>query len=140
MTPRDVALKVGDDLTEVLAPPVDRLRIAYMAVAMRDPNLVHVEDGYAAKAGLPSAIAHGTFVTSYAGAAVSRVVGVDALRRVRVDVTAPVFPGDLLRTAGVVTAAEPRPDGTELTIELSVTNQDGIRVGRGTAVVVQGAA
>lgn len=132
-----MALKLGDELPEVVTPPVDRMRIAYMAVAMRDPNLVHVEDSYAARSGLPSAIAHGTFVTSYAGAAVSRVVGVDALRRVRVDVTAPVFPGDVLRTAGMVTAVEPAQVGTELTIELTVTNQDGVQVGRGTAVVIQ---
>jgi acyl dehydratase len=106
-----------------------------MAVAMRDPNLVHVEDSYAAKSGLPSVIAHGTFVTSYAGAAVSRAVGVDAVRRIRVDVTAPVFPGDVLRTRAVVTGSEQTPDGELLTIDLTVTNQDGVRVGRGTAAV-----
>jgi acyl dehydratase len=105
---------------------------------MRDPNLVHVEDEYAAKSGLPSVIAHGTFVTSYAGAAVSRAVGVDAIRQIRVDVTAPVFPGDVLRTAAVVTGSEPAPDGDRLTIGITVTNQDGLQVGRGTAVVAQG--
>lgn len=135
-----MTLRIGDELPEVVTPPVDRLRIAYMAVAMRDPNLVHVEDSYAAKSGLPSAIAHGTFVTSYAGAAVSRAVGVDALRRVRVDVTAPVFPGDVLRTAAVVTGVEATAEGEAVTVELTVTNQDGVRVGRGTAVVMQSAA
>jgi acyl dehydratase len=135
-----VALQIGDELPEIVTPPVDRLRIAYMTVAMRDPNLVHVEDAYAAKAGLPSVIAHGTFVTSYAGAAVSRAVGVDALRRIRVDVTAPVFPGDVLRTHAIVTGSEPAPEGRLLTVDLTVTNQDGVRVGRGTAAVEQPAA
>ena len=135
-----MALQIGDELPEIVTPPVDRLRIAYMTVAMRDPNLVHVEDAYAAKSGLPSAIAHGTFVTSYAGAAVSRAVGVDAVRRIRVDVTAPVFPGDVLRTHAVVTASEPAPEGRLLTVDLTVTNQDGVRVGRGTAAVEQPAA
>ena len=130
-------LRIGDELPEVVTPPIDRLRIAYMAVSMRDPNLVHVEDEYAAKSGLPSVIAHGTFVTSYAGAAVSRAVGVDAIRQIRVDVTAPVFPGDVLRTAAVVTDSEPAPDGDRVTIDIAVTNQDGLRVGRGTAVVAQ---
>jgi acyl dehydratase len=135
-----VALQIGDELPEIVTPPVDRLRIAYMTVAMRDPNLVHVEDAYAAKSGLPSVIAHGTFVTSYAGAAVSRAVGVDAVRRIRVDVTAPVFPGDVLRTHAVVTGSEPAPEGQLLTVDLTVTNQDGVRVGRGTAAVEQPAA
>lgn len=131
------ALQIGDELPEVVTPPIDRLRIAYMAVSMRDPNLVHVEDAYAAKSGLPSVIAHGTFVTSYAGAAVSRAFGVDAVRKIRVDVTAPVYPGDVLRTHAVVTGSEPAPQGRLLTIELTVTNQDGTRVGRGTAAVEQ---
>ncbi|SOC48565.1 Acyl dehydratase [Blastococcus aggregatus] len=135
-----MSLRVGDELPEVLTPAIDRLRIAYMAVSMRDPNLVHVEDSYAAKSGLPSVIAHGTFVTSYAGAAVSRAVGVDAVRRIRVDVTAPVFPGDVLRTQAVVTGADPAADGQLLTIDVTVTNQDGVRVGRGTATVEQPAA
>jgi acyl dehydratase len=135
-----VSLQIGDELPEVLTPPIDRLRIAYMAVSMRDPNLVHVEDSYAAKSGLPSVIAHGTFVTSYAGAAISRAVGVDAVRRIRVDVTAPVFPGDVLRTHAVVTGSEPAPGGRLLTIDVTVTNQDGAHVGRGTASVEQPAA
>lgn len=135
-----MAFQIGDELPEVLTPPIDRLRIAYMAVSMRDPNLVHVEDSYAAKSGLPSVIAHGTFVTSYAGAAISRAVGMDAVRRIRVDVTAPVFPGDVLRTQAVVTGAEPSADGQLLTIDVTVTNQDGVRVGRGTAAVEQPAA
>lgn len=135
-----MSLQIGDELPEVLTPPIDRLRIAYMAVSMRDPNLVHVEDAYAAKSGLPSVIAHGTFVTSYAGAAVSRAVGMDAVRRIRVDVTAPVFPGDVLRTRAVVTGSEPASEGRLVTIELTVTNQDGVRVGRGTAAVEQPAA
>ena len=132
-----MALRIGDQLPEVVTPPIDRLRIAYMAVSMRDPNLVHVEDAHAARSGLPSVIAHGTFVTSYAGAAVSRAVGVDAIRRIRVDVTAPVFPGDVLTTAAVVTKIDPAPGGGNVTIDLTVTNQDGMQVGRGTAVVHQ---
>ena len=130
-------LSVGDTLPEVETPPIDRLRIAYMAVSMRDPNLVHVEDEVAARSGLRSVIAHGTFVVSYAGAAVSRAVGVDAVRVLKVDVTAPVFPGDVLRTRAVVTRSEPVEEGEMLTVDLSVTRQDGTEVGRGSASVLQ---
>lgn len=129
--------QVGDRLPGVATPPVDRMRIAYMAVSMRDPNLVHVEDSYAAEAGLPSAIAHGTFVVSYLGAAVSRVAGVDALRRLRVDVTAPVFPGDVLHTEAEVTEVQVEPDGELVSLRLSVSRADGTCVGRGDATFLQ---
>jgi acyl dehydratase len=121
---------------------VDRLRIAYMAVSMRDPNLVHVEDEYAARCGLPGVIAHGTFVTSYLGLAVSRSVGVAALRRLRVELTAPVVPGDTLSTEAVVVAIGPAGDGEEpdaelVTVELTAARADGVTVGRGSATFVQ---
>jgi acyl dehydratase len=115
-----------------MTPVMDRMRIAYMTVAMRDPNLVHVEDAYAAKAGLPSVIAHGTFAVSYLGIAVSRLVGVDALRRLKVTLLAPVFPGDQLRLEATVTTVEP-DDGGTVTVTLSATNADGTRVARGEA-------
>lgn len=132
-----MVLHVGDVLPEVEAPKLDRLRLAYMAVSMRDPNLVHMEDDYAARSGLPGVIAHGTFVVSYAGAAVSRVVGVDAIKRLKVDVTGPVFLGDVLRTRAEVVDVEPSADGELLRLNLTVSRDDGQTVGRGEAVVVQ---
>lgn len=131
-------LRVGDTLPGIVSPPGDRLRIAYMAVAMRDPNLVHVEDSYAQRSGLPGVIAHGTFAFSYAGAAVARVAGVDALRRLEVALTAPVFAGDVLRTTGVATALDTEAEGVELvTVELTVERQDGVRVAQGAATFAQ---
>jgi acyl dehydratase len=118
------------------------MRIAYMAVSMRDPNPVHVEDEYAARCGLPGVIAHGTFVTSYLGLTVSRCVGVGAVRRLRVELTAPVVPGDLLSTAAVVVAVDPvgegeKPGAELVTLELTAARADGVTVGRGTATFVQ---
>lgn len=129
--------QVGDKLPGVTTPPVDRMRIAYMTVSMRDPNPVHIEDEYAAKSGLPSVIAHGTFVVSYLGATVSRAVGVGAIRRLRVDVTAPVFPGDVLQTRAEVTDVQPGPDGALVSVRLTATRADGTGVGRGTATFLQ---
>jgi acyl dehydratase len=128
---------VGDRLPELTAPPVDRLRLAYMAVAMRDPNLVHVDDDYARHCGLPGVIAHGTFVVSYLGIAVSRSVGVTALSHLRVDLTAPVFPGDAVRAEAAVTEVTQSGEGELVTVRLSATKQDGSVVGRGTATFVQ---
>lgn len=125
--------KIGDTLPEILTPLIDRLRIAYMTVAMRDPNPVHVEPDYAAKAGLPSVIAHGTFGVAYLGAAVSRAAGVDALSRLKVDLVAPVFPGEALRTEAVVTDVAVGERGPVVSLRLTATTTEGKPVARGTA-------
>lgn len=132
-----MTLSVGDVLTEVESPTMDRMRLAYMTVAMRDPNLVHLEDEYATESGLPGVIAHGTFVVAYAGATVSRAVGVAAIKQLRVDVTAPVFLGDVLRTHAAVTELQSAPDGEIATVSLEIIRQDGTQVGRGQALVIQ---
>ncbi|MFF6002945.1 MaoC family dehydratase [Prauserella flavalba] len=135
-----MSYQIGDTLPEIVTPAIDRMRIAYMTVSMRDPNLVHLEDDYAAKAGLPSVIAHGTFAVSHLGAAVSRAVGVDALTQFRVDLVAPVFPGDVLRTEATVTGVETGDGGTVVSVKLSATKADGTRVARGTAAFREPAA
>ncbi len=110
-------------------PEITRLKIAYMTVAMKDPNLVHMEDDYARLSGLPTVIAHGTFAVSYVGAAVSRAVGVENVRRLKVELTAPVFPGDVITVSLTGTDEQ---DGTT-TGKLTALNQGGTQVARGEA-------
>ncbi len=123
-----LSLEVGTELTVDQPPVIDRMRIAYMVVAMRDPNPVHVEESAAAEAGLPGTIAHGTFVLSYLGAAVTRLVGVDALRSLDVKLTAPVFVGERLRVLATVAEA----DGARRTVRVEASNPAGATVARGT--------
>lgn len=113
-------------------PEITRLKIAYMTVAMKDPNLVHMEDDYARLSGLPTVIAHGTFAVSYVGAAVSRSVGVENVKRLKVELTAPVFPGDVIT---VSLAGTDEQDGTT-TAKLTALNQNGTQVARGEATWV----
>ena len=124
---------VGDVLPPISTHAITRLHIAYMAVAMHDPNPVHVDDEFAREAGMPSAIAHGTFAVSYLGAAISRTVGVDQLRRLRVELTAPIFPGEHLVTSVVVDAID-EIDGTPTAhATLSAVKPDGTIAARGEA-------
>jgi acyl dehydratase len=123
----------GDRLPPLELEPLNRLQIAYMTVAMRDPNPVHVDDAFAREAGLPGAIAHGTFAVSYLGVAVSRHVGIDALRRLRVDLTGPVFPGDRLTTEVSIDDVEDTGTGWVAHARLCATNQQGTVVARGQA-------
>ena len=126
-----VHLEAGAALDVTQPPVIDRMRIAYMVVAMRDPNPVHVEEKAAAEAGLPGTIAHGTFVLSYLGAAVSRLVGVAALRSLDVKLTAPVFVGEQLRLSAQVTDG----DGRRRRVAVEAANPSGATVARGTIEV-----
>lgn len=123
----------GDRLMPVVAPPVDIMRLAYMAVAMRDPNPVHLDDSYAQQIGLPGVIAHGTFAISYVGAAITRQVGVDQLRTLNVELMAPVFIGDVLRTSVMVDSMEPADGEDIVRATLQVSDQADRCVARGTA-------
>lgn len=116
----------------LVTPEISRLQLAYMTVAMRDPNLVHMEDDYAKLSGLPKVIAHGTFAVSYVGAALSNVVGVDNMKRLKVDLTAPVFPGDKI----TVQLIDVEQDGDTTSATLTAVNQGGLQVARGTATWV----
>jgi acyl dehydratase len=129
--------QVGDTLPTLVTPAVGRLNVAYMAVAMRDPNLVHLEPDVAAEAGLPSVIAHGTFAVAYLGMVVSRHVGVAAVRRLQVDLLAPVFPGDQLTVTAVVTAVAGRQVPPEVEVALEGQKPDGTVAAKGRAVFVQ---
>lgn len=117
------------------APAIDRMRIAYMAVSMRDPNPVHVEEAVAVRAGMPTVIAHGTFVLGYAGVALTRAYGFAAVRRLHVDVTAPVFPGDVLTTELEVVDERTERAQRVLLLQVRVLKPDGTVAGRGTAEV-----
>ncbi|AXV06697.1 MaoC family protein [Euzebya pacifica] len=121
----------GDTVATLESEPIGRMNIAYMAVAMRDPNPVHVEDDFARQTGMPGVIAHGTFVLGLAGSMLTREFGVDAVQRWRIDLTAPVFPGDTLSAEAVAQEV----DGDRLAVLLAVRNQDGTVVGRGDATV-----
>lgn len=113
----------------LVTPEVTRLRIAYMTVAMKDPNLVHMEDDYAKLSGLPQVIAHGTFAVSYVGAAVSRAVGVTNVKRLKVELTAPVFPRDVI----TVRFTEVEDQNGLANGKLVAHNQAGDLVARGLA-------
>lgn len=87
---------------------VTRLDIAWMAVAVTDPNPIHVEDEVARQAGFRSVIAHGTFPVGAIGAAVARRYGAGRTRLLSVRLTAPTYPGDTI----LATAVEGRGPST----------------------------
>lgn len=83
---------------------VNRLAIAWMAVALEDPNEIHVEDKLANEAGFDTVVAHGTFPTGVIGAMITNWAGPGRVRSLNVRVVAPTFPGDTLVASGQITS------------------------------------
>jgi acyl dehydratase len=79
--------------------PVTRVQIARYAGAVGDFNPIHLDDAFAAKAGLPSVIAHGPLTLALIIDAVVAQVGPAALRSFDARLRSPVFPGDALTVA-----------------------------------------
>ncbi|MDP1818600.1 MAG: MaoC family dehydratase [Acidimicrobiales bacterium] len=100
---------------------MERERIKDFVEATHDPNRIHVDEDFARAAGFPSVIASGGMTLAWAGQYLTRLVGVRNVRRLSVQLRAPVFPGDVLRFGGTI--AERR--GDELDCEFTATNQDG---------------
>lgn len=85
-----------NELTTATTQPVTRVQIARYAGAVGDFNPIHLDDAFAAQAGLPSVIAHGPLTLALILDAVVRQIGPDALRTFDARLRAPVFPGDAL--------------------------------------------
>jgi acyl dehydratase len=73
---------------------------ARYAAASGDDFAIHLDDGFARSVGLPGRIVHGLCALAFAGRAALRAAEgeVDAVRRLAVRFSAPVFPGETLTT------------------------------------------
>lgn len=109
--------------------PITHMDIAYMAVAMRDPNPIHTEQSVAEEAGLPSVIAHGTFVLALCGAVVSQSPACQRLLSLNVRLTSPVFPGD--RITAMAQVVQDSDDNRASTARVEAKKDDGTVVGTG---------
>jgi acyl dehydratase len=83
-------------LTTATTEPVSRVQIARYAGAVGDFNPIHLDDAFAAKAGLPSVIAHGPLTLALILDVIVGQLGPDALTSFDARLRAPVFPGDQL--------------------------------------------
>jgi acyl dehydratase len=94
-------------LTTATTEPVSRVQIARYAGAVGDFNPIHLDDAFAAKAGLPSVIAHGPLTLALILDVIVDQLGPDALTSFDARLRAPVFPGDQLTVT-------PSDDGVEV--------------------------
>ncbi|MGX6447440.1 MaoC/PaaZ C-terminal domain-containing protein [Patulibacter sp. S7RM1-6] len=131
-----VALAVGDELPASTFGPVTRTDIVRYAGAGGDLNPIHHDETFARAAGLPGVFAMGMLPAGVLGNRLARWVGPDNVRRFAVRFTGQIWPDDVLRLTGTVTAVE----GDEATIGLLVTRGDAEPVLRGSATATVAAA
>lgn len=121
----------GDILFEQKLPPSGRARVALFSEATEDPNPIHVDDAFAAKAGFADVLQQGPMTTAQfarlltgaAGAA-----GASSVKTLDVTFTAPVYPEDVLTLRAEVIEAGPL-----VRCALTANKADGTQTAKGIA-------
>jgi acyl dehydratase len=123
----------GDVLFEQMLPPSGRARVALFSQATEDPNPIHVDDVFAAKAGFPDVLQQGPMTTAQFARLLIDAAGRSSVKTLDVTFTAPVYPDDVLTLRAEIVEVGPlvrcaltasKPDGTQTakgTAELDVT-------------------
>jgi acyl dehydratase len=126
---------VGDVYSAVLVERLSRTRLVQYAGASGDYYPLHTDEYYATHiAGEPSVFAHGMLTMGFAARLVTDRYPTTEVTQFGGRFTARVWPGDTLSGAATVSSVE-MTELTTVTLEIEVTNQDGIRVFVGSAVV-----
>lgn len=115
-----------------LVEDLSRTQIVQYAGASGDFNPLHTDEVYAREAaGFPGVFAHGMLTMGMTGRVLTDHFGIGAVRSFGGRFLAQVWPGDTLVAQAEVVDVE----GTEVTLEVSTTNQHGDRVFSGQARV-----
>jgi acyl dehydratase len=120
---------VGKPPTGVLTVVTERDHAVRYAAASGDNNPIHVDAAYARNAGFPSPILHGMCTVALTASALEATYPqFTTARRLAVEFTRPVFPGDRL---SVRYDEVPLPDGDGVDLHYEVTNRKQRTVMRG---------
>lgn len=109
---------VGEELEEMILPPVTRLQLIKYAGASGDFNPIHTIDEEAENAGLPGVIAHGMLTAATMSLPFSPYLEHGYVKDLRARFSAPVFVGDELVVGGRVTGAGDSEEGTLYSFEM----------------------
>jgi len=131
-----LAVHIGAELPPAAIPPVDRLMLARMSVAIENPDPIHLDDDAARAAGLPGVIGHGTTVVGLLYEPVRRWAGLDRVVAGRTTQSRPFGPGTALTATGRVVALRAEAGRQMAMCETALVDDSGAVVGSGTFDVV----
>jgi acyl dehydratase len=128
-------LAVGDELTPLVLPPVDRTRLALFAGASGDHNPIHLDIDVARRAGLPDVFAQGMLGMAWLGRLLTNWAPQNALRRFEVRFQGITHLGNAIRCTGRIVEKIEQAGERCVRIELTAANQFGQNKIVGTALI-----
>jgi acyl dehydratase len=118
-------LQEGDQAPEwSLAEALERQHFVKYAGASGDFNPLHYDDGFATRVGFPSVIAQGMFTAGVLSHYISDWLGLDNIRRYKVQFKSPLFPEKRITFRATVTKKYKEGDENLVDCDLTVTTND----------------
>ena len=114
-----------DDEAPEVSHELTRADLVAYAGASGDMNPMHTDDVAAKKAGLPGVFGHGMLSMGIVGRALTDWAGVGNLKEYRARFTKQTWPGETLTTRIVVTGKSRTKDGKYISVDVTLTNQNG---------------
>jgi acyl dehydratase len=129
-------IEEGSEIPSIEKAPITKVQLLQYAGASHDYNLLHTDDGFARKAGMPNGvIAHGMLSMGFAAQFLSDWVGLANVRKVSVRFTAPTEPGDVVTAEGKVVKKSREAGENRVECEIWTRTQKGTVTTKGVGVV-----
>lgn len=134
-TPTFDTVQVGDLLSELVLPPVNRAMIALFAGASGDPHPIHIDLDVARKAGMPDVFAHGMHGMAWLARLLTGWAPQSQLRKFDVRFSGITHLGHIIRCSGRVVEKLEVNGERCVRVEVQNTNQYGQTKIAGEALV-----
>jgi acyl dehydratase len=130
-------VNVGDNIPELVKPPIDETQLVMYAGASGDFNPLHTVHAFGEKAGFGGVIAHGMLSMGFVGQVMTDWVGNKALAKLSVNFRTITKPKDVVTCKGTITKKYSEGDRNLVDVDLVAQNQKGEKtiVGKATAVL-----
>lgn len=126
----------GSEIPAIEKAPITKVQLVQYAGASHDYNLLHTDDEFARKAGMPGGvIAQGMLSMAFAAQLLAGWVGPANVRKVSVRFTAPTDPGDVVTAGGKVVKKVQEAGENRLECEIWTRTQKGVVTTKGVGVV-----
>lgn len=135
MTATSGEVNVGDQIPELVLPPISRATLALYAGASGDHNPIHIDTDAARSAGLDDVIAHGMLSMAYLGRMLTAWRSRSALRSFSVRFQVVTQANDIVACRGTVTELFEEAGECRARLNISAERQSGEITLAGEAIV-----